>query len=117
MQAFGFTFVRAIDLDVVLQFPLASDAGVEGLAALSVAVRMPVMFERYSWNPSVPTASTATATQTTGHQRRESGRPSGKSRTTMRSVPTTKFCPPLPREATTFTAGSDPGAGWRSDFR
>jgi len=46
VQAFGFTFVRAIDLDVVLQFPLASDAGVEGLAALSVAVRMPVMFEQ-----------------------------------------------------------------------
>ena len=31
----------------------------------------------------------------------------------MRSVPTTKFCPPLPREATTFTAGSDPGAATR----
>jgi hypothetical protein len=37
-KAFCFTFVGAIDLDVVLQFPLAFGAGVEGLATISVAV-------------------------------------------------------------------------------
>jgi hypothetical protein len=38
LKAFCFTFVGAIDLDVVLQFPLAFRACVEGLATISVAV-------------------------------------------------------------------------------
>src|SRR5947209_11044434 len=46
LEAFGFTFVGAIDLDVVFEFPLAFDARVEGLAAVSVAVRVPMMLEQ-----------------------------------------------------------------------
>jgi len=40
LKAFCFTFVGAIDLDVVLQFPLAFRACVEGLATISVAVAL-----------------------------------------------------------------------------
>jgi hypothetical protein len=38
LKALRFTFVGAIDLDVVLQFPFAFGAGVEALATISVAV-------------------------------------------------------------------------------
>ena len=46
VQALGFALVGAIDLDVVLKFSLTSDARVEGLAPLSVAVRVAVMVEQ-----------------------------------------------------------------------
>jgi hypothetical protein len=39
-EGFCFAFVRAADLNVVFQLPLASNAGVEGLLMLSVAVPM-----------------------------------------------------------------------------
>ena len=39
-QALRFAFERPIDLDVVLQLPLASEARVERLAAIAVAVTM-----------------------------------------------------------------------------
>jgi hypothetical protein len=48
LEAFGFTFVGAIDLDVVFELPLAFDARVEGLAAVSVAVTVPMMIEQAS---------------------------------------------------------------------